>query len=300
MKSLKESTLTLGVLFTISLVANALLLRQLGLESYPANASLAIRGMTCLVIALLFSVYKKQTLKPKKPMFQIFRATLAAFSLLAIIASYHYIHASTVTLLQRLDLLVLCLLGLHASTRKGTHLHVVAIVGCFALVTYLLKDSSEKPIGYVLASLGAIGIAMGYIMMKKSESAENFSITIAVPALSSVLLGVLIDSRGFFEAIRNPLGLLAIGSGVFMFASYYLTLKLYQRMNMATAEFPTLLAATLVMPLESLVFGRELHAAIFLFDTAIVLWLSWVLGVPQHFLKGTRYEVSQTPQASQL
>jgi hypothetical protein len=278
------STLTLGCLFTMSLVTNALLLRYLGIHDFPAPASMGLRALSCLIFTLIYSNAKEHSLRPKQPRFQLFRAVLGAFSLLAIITSYHYIHASTVTMLQRLDLLILCIFGFHVSAGKSK-LHVWAIIFCFALVSFLLKDPTEQIAGYLLACIGATGLACGYMMMKKSQASENFSITIMVPSLSCIVLGIALGPTAFAQSLTDPLATFAYASGATMFVTYYLTLKLFERMNIATAEFPTLLATTLVMPLETFFFGRSMHTTLFIFDTLIVLWLSWYLGVPQHFLK---------------
>ncbi len=268
--------LTLLILFVAALVANALTLRRLGILEADLSWILFLRGWSCLVLVLIEAAYLRLSLVPSRLRVQILRAFLASGSLLSIIASFHYASAASVSLFQRLDLVFLIFfgVGLSAEVKRFRRIMMAPVLLGFLALGIWYKPPGDSLEGYLLASLGAFGLAVGYIFLKKSQAEENGAVAIMVPALSLLAISIClfwIDPSAFPDL---EVQLYSVIQGCLMYLVYKLTIALYRRLELSLAELPTLLAAWLVMPAESFFLEQSFSWKLFLLYGGLLFWLA--------------------------
>ncbi len=234
--------------------ANGLLLKLTAVQGLSTEQTLFFRGSGALFCCVIASRWNRASLVPRYPKPQLVRFLLAGLSLFLIAESYHYAHASTVAVLSRLDIPLLLVLGPLAGEATGRNKSVLAmgLVVAQFYFAWAARDVGESLSGYALASLGTLGLSLGYLLMKKTGSRENVHVVAGVAAAALVFYSsVGIALRGGTLATGSLTGILfAIASGCLMYAIYDLTLRLYRRYGVALAEYPTLFAVLLILPVE--------------------------------------------------
>ena len=232
--------------------ANILCLKYLAFNGVSLPTILVFRGMGCLILVLAWAVFKQQSLRPKSLPLQSLRVLVAGTSLLLLTSAYFYIKGTSVGMISRMDVAILILLAplvgeSRTDLQRNLSLLLLLCFGGYAV----FSNSSENPLGYFLAFMGTLGISLGFLLIKKSStSRENLGVISGVAALSIVIVGLLASTFGGPLMVSHPLAPLAATSGVFMFFIYQMTVYLYSKMSVAHAEYPTLVAVLLVLPLE--------------------------------------------------
>jgi hypothetical protein len=237
--------------------ANLLLLKYLALLGLPAPTTLVYRGLGCALVATAVAVRTRTSLLPKFPREQAVRFLIAGASLYLLTQSFFYARASTVGWISRLDTALLICLGSLAGSQASTARRWMAgvfIVG--AVVAGLtFRAEGESLWGYGLALIATVGLTTGYILMKRTGAKETTPVVALVAALALIVYGTTLGGSAYSPDLR-ALG--ALLSGFCMYSIYDLTLRLYRRMDIALAEYPTLLSAAIVIPLENLLLNTPL------------------------------------------
>lgn len=240
--------------------ANLLLLKYLAQLGLAAPTTLVYRGLGCAVLATVVALRTRTSLLPKFPREQAVRFLIAGASLYLLTQSFFYARAATVGWISRLDTALLICLGSLAGSRTSTARRFIAgvlIVG--ALVAGMaFRAEGESLWGYGLALVATAGLTTGYILMKRTGARETTPVVAAVAALALIVYGATL---GGMRQLPDPRALGALLSGFCMYWIYDLTLRLYRRMDIALAEYPTLLSAALVIPLENLLLNTPLDLA---------------------------------------
>ena len=242
---------------------HALAMRHLALAGVATADTMLFRGLGCVALAALLGAVAGARLVPNRPGLQLVRFVFSGFALLLITAAYQHANATTVTVISRLDTAILVALGplvAVAATRLQRGLALGAIAALVGFVALAGGGAGESALGYALAFGGTLGLTGGYLLLRSSAKAENTYVVALVAGLAVMGWGL----GG--KAIAPTAGLDAAGLGVcllagaMMYALYQLTVALYQRMDITLAEYPTLLAALLVMPAEAVLFGARFDA----------------------------------------
>jgi hypothetical protein len=133
----------------------------------------------------------------------------------------------------------------------------ILIIGAIAAGMTVRADG-ESLWGYCLALLATGGLTAGYILMKRTGTKETTPVVALVAALALIFYGTTL---GGLAPSPDSKVLGALASGACMYWIYDLTLRLYRRMDIALAEYPTLWSAALVIPLENLLLKTPLDLA---------------------------------------
>jgi len=279
-----------GVLIS-SLIAVGVCIRVLALHQIPLSETLVVRGLSCLILVMAYSYRRKLSLVPKSIRTQVVRASLAGLALTLLSLSYNWLSASSVALLSNVDVPLLVVLGPIIGVQASLRARGLSLLSIAVLVWYVVNIERTNQFLYGLGSLllGSALLCIGYFFIKKSMNEENRAIAILTPSLALVLYGVLEGAGGVDPLKWSTLDLaICILSGVAMFFAYVATMKLYDLTDIASAEFPTLLSAIAIQPIESIVLREPLNSvgltASILF--VLVTYLIMVPGpVPSHAAK---------------
>ncbi|MBI3505887.1 MAG: C39 family peptidase [Proteobacteria bacterium] len=258
---------------------HALALKQLGRAGFPEAYALILQGIACMACAAFAARRRGQSLVPADPKLQATRLVLAGASLTLITMSYWHVNAATVEMIASLDVALLILTGGWTGERYTGRQRALAfaslLLGAFLVIA--ARGPAERVLGYGLAFLGTLGITVGYLVLRRSSRTENDAVTSFVAGLSILLYGFgVLAWTGAPAPSASGAGIAAL-AGAMMFAIYELTLFLYRRMDIGSAEYPTLVSALLVLPLERLLFGTQFGASYVLSIVANVAVLGLAL-----------------------
>ncbi len=265
----------------ISMVMMGLSIRILALQEIPLSDSLIMRGGCCLFFVILFAIKQGLTLWPKSVKIQLCRALLAGLALTLYTLSYNWLTASAVSVLSNIDVPLLVLIGPFVGISASWRVRVFSLLSISFLAWYVLGLETQVNLYYGLSSLmiACLLLCFGYLFIKKSMNEENWAITILVPSLAIIFYGfmqrLVIDTPAFswtFEFV-----FIGVLSGLGMFSAYIATMKLYALADLATAEFPTLIASLVIQPFEMILLGVPLQAEYVLSSLGFVVITYYIL-----------------------
>lgn len=298
---MKSSFLKWSTVMIVCLTATGLSMRGLALQGIPVSESLIFRGVICLLLVFAWAFNHHISLIPKSIKTQFLRALIAGMALSFFSISYYWLSASAVSVLSNIDVPILILLGSlvgQVSTLRSKLLSLVSIV---LLVIYGTNIQHEKNwlLGVSILGAGIFLLCFGYYFIKKSMHDENRVITILTPSLAIIFYGFL--QMGMSTSLSWSRSwdfysiLLATLSGVGMFGAYYSTMELYAQTDIATAEFPTLISALAIQPLESLWFHQDFILYDFLISLLFVITTYFILTNEKN--KVEALDLPQVPQS---
>ncbi|MBL7545672.1 MAG: hypothetical protein JNL11_17770 [Bdellovibrionaceae bacterium] len=264
---------------SISLMGLAI--RCLATSGMIFSETLILRGLVCLGLVVVFARVKKLSLVPKSIGTQTIRALVAGMALTAFSLSYNWLSASTVAVISNVDVPMLVILGSLVGQPSSVRAKVLSFISIVFLVLYTLKIQSEPNwiLGLGTLLFGLFLLCFGYAFIKKSMNEENQGITILTPALALMAYGLAqkIPDTSVASGWNHQALWVGIVSGIGMFGAYYATMKLYALVDIATAEFPTLLASIVIQPLEWLIFKEPLQVSHFILSIAFVACTYFIL-----------------------
>jgi drug/metabolite transporter (DMT)-like permease len=157
----------------------------------------------------------------------------------------------------------------------------LATLSILFLVAYVTAMNFDRDtlLGLGALSLGTLLLCFGYFFIKKSMADENEAVTILTPSLAIVVFGLAQGAAGAgfsFPFTPQALSEAAI-SGASMFVAYYATMRLYEMTDIANAEFPTLLSAIAIQPLENLILNEPIRTPYFLSSVGFVVTIYFIL-----------------------
>jgi drug/metabolite transporter (DMT)-like permease len=246
-------------IYILSHAASGLTLKYLAVLGLPPAQVLVFRGLGCLLAAGVWSLHYRRALWPKEPRSQLIRIVVSGLSLFLITASYRYANATTVSIVQRMDIALLILLSPLVGEPTARRQKVFAILVLAAFFAFALgsQGPGEGALGYALAFVGTLGVTFGFILIKNSSRKETEGVIAAVAGFAILLYGLL-GSAAAGPWVSTPRALVTgLGAGVLMFLIYLLTIRLYRVMDVAKAEYPTLFAVLLIAPAEYWLLGAQ-------------------------------------------
>lgn len=270
-----------SLILIFSLVVLGLVMRILALQNIPLSESLMIRGASCFFLVFIYARKEKLSLWPKSIKTQYIRAFLAGLALTLFALSYNWLTASTVAVLSNIDVPLLILLGSLVGMKTSLRVKILSFACIGFLVWYVLGLEQQPDLWYGLSSLmtACFLLCFGYYFIKKSMEEENYAITILTPALAIIFYGmfqeIIISTPAFNWA--PTLFFMDILSGAAMFFAYISTMQLYRITDLATAEFPTLLASILIQPFEAFFLDMPIQTTYLLPTIAFVIMTYFLL-----------------------
>jgi hypothetical protein len=267
--------LSWAAVLIFSLVAVGLCIKALAQHGVPVSENLIVRGLSCLAAVVILAGKKRLRLVPKSVRTQFVRAMLAGLALTFLTLSYNWLSASTVSVLSNVDVPLLIVLGPVFGVRASRTVRGLALLSIALLIVYTCNLEKQASLVYGLTTLvtGSLLLCFGYLFIKKSMTEENEAVAVLTPSLAIIAYGFMegaVSSQSW--SAWSP-GLLAVGaiSGLAMFLAYVATMRLYELTDIASAEFPTLLAAVIIQPLETLFLGEPVRPVYLYTSLAFVL-----------------------------
>lgn len=222
-------------------------------RGYSAPNIMILRGAVALLFGITYSLIKGVSLFPKKWKPQIARFFTNGFASYLSIISFIYLSASTVALVNRLDIPFIIFLSVFTGQRKS-NLQFWLSIWTVVIITFLAIDArfiDEEAIGFVYAIVSVFLISIGYLLVKKSSNDENSILICNVFSLSNLVIGIIIlyYNGHNLKFSFTDLWILIIGALSQLFI-YTLTVTLYRWFNIEKARLPFVISALSIMLLE--------------------------------------------------
>lgn len=222
-------------------------------RGYSAPNIMILRGAVALLFGITYSLIKGASLFPKKWKPQIVRFFTNGFASYLSIISFIYLSASTVALVNRLDIPFIIFLSVFTGQRKS-NLQFWLSIWTVVIITFLAIDArfiDEEAIGFVYAIVSVFLISIGYLLVKQSSNNENSILICNVFSLSNLIIGIIIlyYSGHNLKFSLTDIWILIIGALSQLFI-YTLTVTLYRCFNIEKARLPFVIAALSIMLLE--------------------------------------------------
>lgn len=248
-----SSTLALSSAVVILVALQNNNLEYLSEDGYSSSIILLCRSVTTLSLSSLVAKWQGHSLWPTNWRTQRLRLVNSGIALYLLLLSFQYLSATTVGLLQRLDIPFLIILTSIGNRQSGhrVRLSLAVIVGviCFIGISHQIN---EPVIGFVIALSAVFLLSVSFILIKRSVGLENGFVMMNITCLSSIgvsLISIAATGDIGWHGHHQDIGLLIL-SGILQFSQYCCIVALYRRLPIEKAQFPTVLGAISTMILE--------------------------------------------------
>jgi len=222
-------------------------------RGYKSSQIMILRGLVALIFGIAISLFKRHSLLPVAWKPQVIRFLAIGIASYFSIVSFAYLSASTVALINRLDIPFLIFLSVFLGQRKS-NLQFWLSIWTVIIITFLAVDArfiDEEVIGFLYAFGSIILISIGYFLVQKSSNSENSILLCNVFSLSNIIIGftVLYFNKHNLKFNIGDVWILII-SAISQLLIYTLTIKLYRWIDIEKARLPSVLAVLTIMILE--------------------------------------------------
>ncbi len=278
---MKKEFLKWAIILVSSLMITGLAMRILAVKGISVSDSMLLRGLSCLGLTIIFARRRRLSLRPKSMRTQVIRAGIAGLALSFFSLSYLWLSASAVAVLSNIDVPLLAVLGPLIGIRSSRRTRVLSALTISFLVFYISSIESEGQLVWGLTSLlfGTFLLCFGYVFIKKTMNDENEAITILVPSIAIIAfaLAEILVAGASIQAWTPLLVCLGFVSGLGMFGAYIATMRLYKITDIVSAEFPTLISAIVIQPIEAVFLGEKLKATYILSSLGFVVMTYFIM-----------------------
>ena len=249
--------------YIIILIANSLITKYLSKNNVDGSFILFNRGLICFLIILSAAIIYKRSLKPNNIKIQTVRFFVAGMGLFCITNSFKFVHAATISLIQRSELLLVIIVSAILS-RKFFNIKTLysLIISIFLfLFLFFFKNPDENNAGIWLGLVGTGFVIAGYFLIKKVVVSETFLVITMTSALGSIFFGLSysVYKHSINYSINPLLLFLLFILGAFMFIIYRLTVYIYKEYDVENAQYFSLIAIFLTIPLEYIFIGNTVE-----------------------------------------
>ncbi len=248
-----------AIVIIVASIMNNMTIDHLVQHGYSSSSVLIYRSAITFLITVFLSAGNGLNLLPRNFRQQGLFMINAGISILMLFQSYVYLNASTVAMVQRLDIPFAIILGFIIGKRKKDFKLVLSIIAfCLVLsIFFIARQINEKPIGLVLAMLAIIMTSYSYMLIKKSTSEENNLVIVNTVNIGCIVVGLI---SGLIAHNLNMIRLadlwIFVGASVSQFLLNYTMAVLFKHHDIERGRRPYLVAILLVLVLEQIWVGH--------------------------------------------
>ena len=225
-------------------------------KGYSSGLILLYRGLGALLVFLLFAVYRKSNLKPKKWKPHIFRLIINGLSGWFLIYSFKFLSAGTVALFQRMDIPLLILIAVFNKNHRSSLQFYLSIWTIFIIIFFVLSANiiDEDPRGFLFVGASIFLSAISFFIIKKQSEIEG-GMSLGVLYLAGIVIW------GFGIASYNGSGLavnvedmwLFILSGGLLALISICSIIMFKKYNAEKVRLPFAIGALATLGLEMII-----------------------------------------------
>jgi drug/metabolite transporter (DMT)-like permease len=248
-----------AVTVVISAVLYNLTLDHLMARGYSSASVLVYRGAFTMGMTMLIARYSSQSVFPKNIHLNIVRLLNSGIGLMLTFEAYKRLTASTVAMVQRLDIPVAVIIGYVAGRRAKSFkvgLSVFAVMLVLSIL-FFADFIQEEPMGLGLALIAVAMTSFSYLLIKRSTSDENNFSIVNITNVGCILVGLIsgLAFRNLHMLKLQDLWLFLLTS-LSQFALNYTMAVVYRKNEVERAQRPYLTGAIAVLLVEQMVEQR--------------------------------------------
>lgn len=246
----------LAVLVVLLVAANNNLIEYLTGDGYPAAVIIFYVGIIAFVITYFFIRFRKRPIRVANPKRLLLRVILDAISIWCMFESFKYLSASSVSIVQRMDIPFLILIAFLRGRKLKSLQFYLSIWTIIILLFFAFdaKFNDEDPIGFVYALAGVILFSLSLLIIKGQTAKESVSTLSLSYFLSSILGGLVFGYAGSnsFQISNEGIALLGI-AGIIQVVIVLAGIEFLRLFEAEMARLPYVLGAFATMILEMIV-----------------------------------------------
>ncbi len=256
-------------------------------KGYKVGNIMTIRGTTALILGCIAGLIFKMKLTPNEFKPQVIRFFINGFASYFSVLSFVYLSATTIGLINRLDIPALILLAIIIGQKKSANqfwlsVWTMIIIGFLAINAQFLD---EKPLGFLFAFINVFLISAGYLLVQKTSRSESPVTLNNVFSFSNIIFGLSITFLKNDPLLVKIADLPMIIMGATgQLAIYIFAVKLYQWYSVEKARLPYILTtisiAIFEMIYEHKVFNLS-HLTLLLIISGLLLTIILNPGIPR-------------------
>ena len=255
---------------------------QFTIAGFSSSLVLLVRGVIGFIICTSLAYSKKMRAFPQRWNLQGYRLINAGLILLLVFESYKHLSATTVSLLQRMDIPFLIILSILIRDKKSKTQLVLSIIAIISTIYFisssLLTERHELNktidyLGFALAGTSAFLLAFSYILLKKTSRIDNAFVITNITCMSTTVFGLIYTIVKGYSWTIHPQDIWAfILAAIILVASYYYSMELYKKFSAETAQLPSTLAIVVTMVVEMLLKHKWFNNS----ETLVVIFIAFL------------------------
>jgi len=241
----------------ICLVAiNCNIIEYLVGKSYPSSLIMISSGGIALVINIIYAIIKKKRIFPKFWIPQLIRIVIDGASVWLFYESFKYLSASSVAIVQRMDIPLLVLISFYAGNSKSSLQYYLSF-WAFLILAFFVADAKfidEGIVGFFL-SIGSVALrASTYFLIQKQVRYEDESVLNITYLFGIFTAGLIlyIYQQQSINIATTDIPFFLVGA-VSLYIIVQLALKLFAWHPAERARLPFVLGAFATMIVEMII-----------------------------------------------
>lgn len=248
---------SIASIFIICLTAiNYNLIEYLTEKNYPSSINMAYFGGVALLINIIYALTKKKRIHPKAWLPQLFRIIIDGVSVWLFYESFKYLSASSVAIMQRMDIPFLVLISFYAGHNKSS-LQFYLSIWAILILLFFVSDATfiqEDITGFLLTISSVALRSTTYIIIKKQSNHEEKSVLNTTYLLGIFIIGILLSGYNHHSLIVKTGHLpIFIAGGITLFCIVQVALKLFSWYSAERARLPFVSGAFVTMIVEMII-----------------------------------------------
>jgi hypothetical protein len=246
-------------LIIVASIMNNMTISRLVEHGYSSSSVLIYRSAITFLITIMLSAGNGAGLLPKNFRQQGLFMLNAGVSLFLLFQSYAYLTASTIAMVQRLDIPFAVILGFVLGKRKSDFrlgLSVFAVCVVFSIFLFA-SQIHEKPKGLLMAIVAIMMTSYSYMLIKKSTGEENNFVIVNTVNIGCIVVGLASGLiAGNLSVIKFADIWLFAGASLSQFLLNYSMAVLFKHHDIERGRRPYLISVIMVLIVEQLWTGR--------------------------------------------
>ena len=238
-----------------------------GTKHYPSSVILMYRGIIGLVLCTAFAKMKKENAFPTQWNVQGYRLVNAGIIMLAVFESYKHLGATTISLMQRLDIPLIVLLSIFYKEKRPVFQNGISLITIIFTCTFVYFEviteehhhsfTTSDWDGFLLITFAAILLAINSRLIKKSVATDNAFVITNITCISTTVMGfitTLVTGKSFYINSNDYVWLVLLT--LLLILSYYFLVELYKIHSPEKVQFTGVIAIIATMGFEMLFENR--------------------------------------------
>ena len=255
---------------------NNLTIKYLVANGYSSSSTLIYRSAITFLLTVVLSAQSGFKIFPANIKRQGLFMANAGISLLLLFQSYAYLHAATVSMIQRLDIPAAVLIGyLTGKHKRDFKVGISVFIFCLVIfIAFFSEHFHEQPIGMMLGITAVAMTSYSYILIKRSTTEENSFVIVNTVNIGCIIVGIISGCFAHNLTLMKPEHLWIFGlASLSQFLLNYGMAVLYRHHDVERGRRPYLVAALVVLIAEQVWIGQAFdvyHTVIIVLIIAII------------------------------